>query len=126
MNSYIELNFDVLHAATGKRYADRADKRLGNLCVIVLFSIYVLTTSSGKHFEEINHAHIVSLTYRLLTSSKASDDLSFGFDRSRDRRKQELTNNKTIKGNYHLKVISRKNFGFAEHQEQQFLVSVTI
>ena len=35
--------------------------------------------------------------YKLSTSSKDSDDLSIGFDPSRDRRKRELTNNKTIK-----------------------------
>ena len=37
--------------------------------------------------------------YKLLTSSRDSDDLSTGFDRNRDRRKRELTNNKNVKGN---------------------------
>ena len=64
LNSYLELNFDVLQAATGNRYADGSDKRLVNLAVIVLFSFYKLTTSSGKHFVEINHAHFVSLMYK--------------------------------------------------------------
>ena len=64
LNGYLELNFDVLQAATGNRYADGADIRLVNLAVIVLFSIYKLTTSSGKHLEEVNHAHIVSLMYK--------------------------------------------------------------
>ena len=48
LNSYLELNFDVLHAATGNRYADGDDKRSVNLCPIALFSNYRLTTSSGK------------------------------------------------------------------------------
>ena len=104
LNSYLELNFDVLQAATVNSYADGADIRLVNLGVIALFSIYILTTSSGKHLEEVNHAHIVSLMYRLLSSSKESDDLSIGFDHSRDRRKRELTNNKNIKGIYHLRI----------------------
>ena len=59
--SYLELIFDVLQAATGNRYAEGADIRLVNLAVIALFSIFELTTSSGKHLAEVNHAHIVSL-----------------------------------------------------------------
>ena len=102
LNSYLELNFDVLQAATGNRYVDDNDIRLVNLGPIAFFSIYKLTTSSGKHLEEISHAHIVSLMYKLLSSSKGSDVLSIGFDRSRDRRKRELTNNKSTKGKYHL------------------------
>ena len=61
LNIYLELNFDVLQAATGNRYPDGADIRLFNLGVIALFSIYKLTTSSGKHLEEINHANILFL-----------------------------------------------------------------
>ena len=84
-NSNLELNFDVLQAATNNRYVDANDIRLDNLGPIALFSNYKLTTSSGKHLKEISHAHIVSLMYKLLTSSKDSDDLSIGFDRSRDK-----------------------------------------
>ena len=98
MNSYLELNLDVIQAATDDRYADGANIRLFNLAVIALFSIFKLTTSCGKHLEEINHAHIVSLIYKLLSSSKESDDLSIGFDRSHDSRKRELTNKKNFKG----------------------------
>ena len=47
LNSYLELNFDVLHAATNKRYVDANDIRLVKLGPIALFSIYKLTTSSG-------------------------------------------------------------------------------
>ena len=98
LNSYLELNFDVLQAATSNRYTDANDIRLVNLGPIALFSIYKLTTSSGKHLEDISHDHIVSLMYKLLTSSKDSDDLSIGFDRNRGRRKNELSNNKNING----------------------------
>ena len=38
LNSYIELNFDVLHASTGNRYADGDDIRIINLGPIALFS----------------------------------------------------------------------------------------
>ena len=118
LNSYLELNFDVLQAATNNRYVDANEIRFVNLGPIALFSNYKLTTSSGKHLEEIIHAHIVSLMYKLLTSSKDSDDLSIGFDRNRGRRKNELSNNNTIKGKYHIRIYLKDIFGFAEHQEK--------
>ena len=99
LNSCIDLNFDVLYAATNNRYADGNDIRLVNLGHIALFSNYKLTTSSGKHLEDISHALIVSLMYKSTTSAKGSDDLSIGFDRDRGRRQRELTNIKNIKEN---------------------------
>ena len=118
LKSYLELNFEVLQAATNNRYVDANDIRLANLGPIALFSNYKLTTLSSKHLEEISHAHIVSLRYKLLTSSKDSDDLSIGFDRNRGRRKNELSNNKSIKGKYHIKFYLKDIFGFAEQQEK--------
>ena len=115
--SYIELNFDKLKAATSNRYEDADDIRLINLGPIALFSNYKSTTSSGKHLENIDHAHIVCSMYKLLSTSRDSDDLSIGFDRSRDRRKRELNNNKTQKGKYHLRIYLKDVFGFAERQE---------
>ena len=110
LSSYIEVNFDVLHAATNNRYIDANDIRLVNLGPIALFSNYKSTTSSGRHLEEISHAHIVSLRYKLLTSSKDSDDLSIGFDRNLDKRKRELTNNKSMKGKYHIRIYLKDTF----------------
>ena len=118
LNSYLELNFDVLRADNSNRYIDNNDIRLVNLGPIGLISNYRLTTSSGKHLENIDHAHIVSLMYKLLTSSKGSDDLSIGFDRDRTRRRNELTNNKNIKGKYHVRIFLKDVFGFAEYQEK--------
>ena len=117
-NSYLELDFDVLHAGTNNRYVDGNNIRLVNLGPIGLFSNYKLTTSSGKHLENIDHAHIVSLMFKLLTSSKGSDDLSIGFDRDRNRRQRELTNNKTQKGKYHVRIYLKDIFGFAEYQNK--------
>ena len=116
MNSFIDLIFDVLHAATNNRYAGINDIRLVKLAPIVLFSNYTLTVSSGKHLEYINHAHIVSLIYKLLRSSRCVDDLSIGFDRFRNRRQRELTNNKNTKGKYHVKFLLKDTFGSAEQQ----------
>ena len=117
LNSFIEINSDVLKAATSNRYADADDIRLINLGPIALFSNYKLTTSSGKYLEDIDHAHIVSLVYTLLSSSRDSDDLSIGFDRNRDKRKRELLNNKTQKGKFCLKIYLKDVFSCAEYQE---------
>ena len=58
------------------------------------------------------------LKYKLLTSARRSDDLSIGFDRSRDRRKEELTVNKNIKSKYHVSIYLRDVSGFAQWQEK--------
>ena len=118
LNGYLELNLDVLHAATKNRYVDGNDIRLVNLGSIGLFSNYKLTTSSGKHLENIDHAHIVSLMYKLLSSSKGSDDLSIGFDRDRGRKQRALANNKTQKGKFHVRIYLKDVFGFVEYQEK--------
>ena len=70
LNGYLELNFDVLQATTNNRYVDISDIRIFNLRPIALFSNYKLATSSGRHLEEISHAHNVRLLYKLLTSNK--------------------------------------------------------
>ena len=44
--------------------------------------------------------------------------MSFGFDRSRDKRKRELTDNKNIKGKNHVKNMLRDILRFAEHQQK--------
>ena len=77
-----------------------------------------MTTSSAKHLEDNSHAHIVSSMYKLITSAKDSDDLSIGFDRDRGRRQRELTNNETLKGKYHARIMLKDIFVFAEHQEK--------
>ena len=56
--------------------------------------------------------------YKLLTSSRGSDDLSIGFDRDRNRRQRELTNIKSQKGNYHVRIYLKDVFGFAEYHEK--------
>ena len=85
---------------------------------VSLFSNFKLTTSSGKHLEDISHAHLVSLMFKLITSSKNSDDLSIGFDRSRARRQDEMTDNEREKGKYHVRLMLKDVFGFAEDQEK--------
>ena len=118
LGSLPRINFDVLNAATNNRYVNGNHLRLVNWGPIALFSSYKLASSSGKHIEQFSHAHIVCLMYKLITSARNSDDLSTGFDRSRDSRQQELTENKNIKGKYHVTIMLKDLFGFAEHQEK--------
>ena len=118
INSYLDLNFEVIKKADKSRYANGNEIRLVNLGPIALFSKFKLTTSSRKHLEDVSHAHLVSLMYKLITSSKKSDDLSVGFDRSRARRQDEMTDNKRVKGKYHLRIMLKDIFSFAEHQEK--------
>ena len=118
LNSYLDLSFEVIKKDDNSRYANGNDIRLVNLGPIALFSNFKFTTSSGKHLEDISHAHLVSLMYKLIASSKDSNDLSIGFDNSRNRRKDELAPNKIIKGKYHDKIMLKDVFGFAKHQEK--------
>ena len=74
LNSCLDLNFDVIYASTNIRYTDNIDIRLVNLGPNALFSNYKLTTSSGKHLEDISIAHIVGLMYKLKTTAKGCDD----------------------------------------------------
>ena len=118
LNSYFDLSFEVIKRVDNSRYADGNEIGLVNLGPVALFSNFKLTTNSGKHLEDISHAHLVSLMYKLITSSKDSNDLSIGFDHSRNRRKDELALNKNLKGKYHMKIMLKDVFGFAEHHEK--------
>ena len=118
LNSYLDFSFEVIKRADNSRYGNGNDVRLINLGPIALFSNFKLTTSSGKHLEDISHAHLVSLMYKLITSSKDSNDLSIGFDNSRNRRRDELALNKDIKCKYHVKIMLKDVFGFVEQQEK--------
>ena len=118
LSSYVDIIFEVIKRADNFRYANVNEIRLVNLGPIALFSNFNLTTSSGKHLEDISHSHIFSLMHKLITSSKDSIDLYIGFDRSRNRRKDELALNKNLKGKYHLKIMLKDVFCFAECQEK--------
>ena len=119
------MNADVLHAATNNRYVDSDDKRLVNEGPIALFSNYKLQSGSGKHIEKTNHAHIVCLMYKLITSARNTDDLSIGFDRDRERRKRELTNNKNIKGKYHVTIMLKDFLVLPNTKKKLHTVTVT-
>ena len=117
LNSHLDLNFEIVKRVDNSSYGNGYDIRLVNLGPVALFSNLKLTTSSEKHLEDISHAHLISLMCKLITSSKDSDDLSIGFNRSRARRQDETTDNKRVKGKYHVKIMLKDVFGFAEHQK---------
>ena len=104
--------------ADSSSYGNGNDLGLISLGAIALFSNFELTTSSGKHLEDISHAHLVSLMYKLITSTKDRNDLSTGFNRSRNKRRDELALNQNVKDKYHLRIMLRGVFGFAECQEK--------
>ena len=118
LNSYLDLYFDVLRAATGNRYADNNDIRLINPESIALFSIYKLTKKSKKYLEDNSFGHIVSVMYKLITSARGDDEFSIGLDRDCGRRQRQLTNNRNIKGKKHLRTMLKDTFGLAGYQEK--------
>ena len=81
-----------------------------------------MTTSSGKHLEVISHAQIFSLLYKLITGAQDTDDLSIGFDHDRERKQEQLALNKNINGKYHVRIILKIIFGFAQHKEKAAFV----
>ena len=114
LNGNLEINFDVVHAATNNRYTDGDNISLDNLGPNALFSIRKITTTSGKYLEDIQHCHIVFLMYKVLTSTEDFDDLSICFNRDRNRRQREVTINKNQKGKFHVRVMLKTVVAFAE------------
>ena len=114
-DSYLELDFNVTHRTNAHiRNVDGNHIRLINFVPTALFINYRLTSSSGKEVEEIHNAHVLCLMRKLISSSRDSDDLSLGSHQCNGVRERELTNNKTTKGNYHVRLYLKDVFGFAE------------
>ena len=66
-----------------------------------------MATSSLKHLEYISHSHVVCLMFEItIVSANGSDDLSSCFDRDRRMGQEELTDNKNMKGKYHVRSMS--------------------
>ena len=101
LNSYPDFIFEISKKPIVVEIVlysrDCIDISLVNRKPIAVFSNFILTTSSGKHLEVNNHDHMVSSMYKLLSSSRRSDDLYISFDRDRNRRRDKLTSNKSKK-----------------------------
>ena len=54
----------------------------------------------------------------LITTDRDTHDSSLGFDRGRRRRQRELSNNKNIKDNNHVRIYLQHIFSFNEYQEK--------
>ena len=55
--------------------------------------------------------------YILVKACKTAGDISIRFDCHRERRRQNLTHNKTFEGKYQFRIRLRDVFGFAVWQE---------
>ena len=109
-DNYLEIDFSVTHrVGAHARYVDKDHIRLVNLEPIAFFKKYRLTSSSGKEMEEFDNANVNCLLYKLISSSRNSDDLSDGCRRSIQTREWKLTNNKQTNETVMLVFIS-KNF----------------
>ena len=113
----ISLEFEVLKN-DNTRYANGDEINLVNFGPIALFSEAKLTTSSGKHLEKVDNLHPTCLMYKLLTSSQQTTQLMFGFEESTTVRRQQLTNNKTEKGTFFVRIILKDLFGFADQEKK--------
>ena len=118
-DSYFVVDFIVTHrAGAHARYADGDHIGIVNLGPITLFNKYRLTSSSGKEIEDTDNAHVICLMYKLISSSRDSDDLPIGFQRSSGVPERELSKNKQTKGISHVRIYLIDMFSFAEHQNK--------
>ena len=124
-NSYISLEFEVLKN-DDTRYADGDQISLVNFGPVALFSEAKLTTSSGKHLEKVDNLHPISLMYKLLTSNQQTSQLMYGFEESQATRRQELTNNKTEKGTFFVRIKLTDIFGFADQEKITYGLGYTL
>ena len=124
-NSFISLEFEVLKN-NNTRYADGDEIGLVNFGPISLFSEAKLTTSSGKHLEKVDNLHLISLMYKLLTSTKSTSQLMYGFEENLSVRRQELTNNKNEKGTFFVRIKLKDLFGFADEEKITYGLGYTL
>ena len=124
-NSFISLEFEVLKN-NDTRFADGDEIGLVNFGPISLFSEAKLTTSSGKHLEKVDTLHLISLMYKLLTSTKSTSQLMYGFEENLSVRRQELTNNKNEKGTFFVRIKLKDLFGFADQEKITYGLGYTL
>ena len=97
-----------------------------NFGPVALFSEAKLTTSSGKHLEKVDNLHPICLMYKRLTSSQQISQLMYGFEESTTIRRQELTNNKTEKGTFFVRIKRKDLFGFADQEKITYGLGYTL
>ena len=97
-----------------------------NFGPVALFSEAKLTTRSGKHLEKVDNLHPISLMYKLLTRTYQTRQLLYGFEESSTIRRQELTNNKTEKGTFFVRIKLKDLFGFADQEKITYGLGYTL
>ena len=124
-NSYNSLEFE-LPKNDNTRYTNGDEISLVNFGPVALFSEAKLTTSSGKHLENVDNLHRISLLIKLLTSTQQTSQLMYGFEESGTIRRQELTNNKTEKGTFFVRIKLKDSFGFADQEKITYGLGYTL
>ena len=115
-NSYISLELEVLKN-DNTRYVDDDQISLVNFGSVALFGEAKLVTSSGKNIEKVDNLHPVCLMYKLFTSNQQTSQLIYAFEESENTRRLEITNHKTEKGNFFVRIKLKDLFGFADQEE---------
>ena len=113
---YLIWIFEVIKKTEISRYANGNAIRSVSRGLVVFFIYFKRTTSIGKYLEDISHAHIISLLYKLITIAMDTDELFTRLDPDGRRRQQEITNYKNVTGKNHLTILLKGVFGFAGHQ----------
>ena len=112
-NSCISLDFEVVKN-DDIIYVDTDRIALVNFGPVALFSEAKLTTSSEKHLEKVGNLHIISIMH---TSQQQTSELMYEFEESVTIRRQELTDNKTEKRTFFVKIRLTDLFGFADQEK---------
>ena len=115
-HSFISEEFEVLKNDE-TRFDDGDEISLVYFAPDAFFSEAKLTTSSGKHLQKADNLHPICLMYKLLTSSQHTSQLMYGFEESTTIRRQELTNNRTEKGTFIVRIKLKDLFGFADQEK---------
>ena len=93
-DGYIEFHFALTHnAAPHDDCVTADDLRLVSSASFSLFSENQLNSSIGRHLEPIEYAHAVCLIYKIIPSSRDTNNLWIRFDGSKERCEEEMTNN---------------------------------
>ena len=76
--------------------------------------------------EKEDNLHIICLMNKLLTSTRNTSELLYGFEESQATRRLELTNNKTEKGTFFVNIKLNDLFGFADQEKVTYGLSYTL
>ena len=103
-DSYLEIEFGVSDDAGGV-FANDANIRLVNYCMMAMFSSFKLETSGGRTIEHIDHCHPNLLMYKLLTST--DDEYESGFVRNIDNRNSQLKGDHVAAERGHMYMMDK-------------------